>query len=175
MLILWRRIAKSSECRANLKIGREILNVVADQNQVTMKVINAHFIVGLIGHPVLFGHAIGRDHHAGAVVSEITMHEGLTFRVVTNKLKERGDLVVGRAEKAVCGHANVFDSQFFDGALLGSLLFGAAAKINHHGNTEVLQLAVAGCVRLSAAIEEFADFAGIRDARQIELFRNSGN
>ena len=69
----------------------------------------------------------------------------------------------GRPEKTVRGDGDVTHPERFDGALFRSLRGTCASQIDDNGNAQTLQLLIARTARLSSAIEELADVAGVGD------------
>ena len=56
----------------------------------------AHLVHGFVGGPTLFGHAVGRYHHTGAVVSQTAMHKDFFAFVVVHYLQKFGEYFIVR-------------------------------------------------------------------------------
>lgn len=56
------------------------------QEKVLVKMVRPHFVVGLVGRPVIHGDVICGDDHAGAIVAEEAMRENFLLLIVAQQL-----------------------------------------------------------------------------------------
>ena len=77
---------------AQLEQGREKLHKMSHQQQVFVEVKRTHFVVRLVRSPVFIRDSIRCDHHASAIVSEITVHKNFCLFVIAQQLQKRRHL-----------------------------------------------------------------------------------
>lgn len=147
---------------------------MAHQNQIRMKMEKTHLVIGLVGGPMLLGHAVCGDHHAGAIIAEVAMHKDFIFGMVSAQLEKLGNLIVAGSQVSARGDRHVAHSQRFNGALLRRL-WATVTKIDYDGDAQILQLLITGCVGLRAAIESVADLAGVWNAAYLKSFTKGKN
>ena len=127
-----------------------------------------HLVHGLLGGPVLFGHAIGSDHHADTIVAEPAVDEDLAARVGPHQFQEASKRRIAR-KGAVPGQSNVVHPE---GADLAALAVAIATEIDDQFNAEVVKLHEAFVSGLAAAIEMRRDFDQIRKAPDARRLRD---
>ena len=147
---------------------------MAHQNHVGVEVKESHFVICLVGGPMLLRHSVCGDHDAGAIVTVVAVHEYFLFRIVAKQLQKTGHLVVARAKESAGGKTDVTHSEALDDNSLGSVR-ARVPQINNDVDSEIFQLLIPEVARLSAAIQRIADLARIGNAPQFQFFAERQN
>ena len=128
-----------------------------------------HLVYGLLGGPFLNSDTISGNENPCAIFAEPAMNENLG--VVIKERKKLRYLIVRWIRPAANWNTDKINAQpvgFFLFLIARSGIFDA--KINNRRNADLFQLGKALNMWLSTAVKLLADFAGIRNTRDMDSF-----
>ena len=124
----------------------------------------SHFVHGLIGGPVFLGHAVGRNHHSGAVIAQAAVHKNFLALVVVHHLQEFGEYFVSRPG-TVPGNRHVFHPQALH---LFFFVFAVGMCIHHNIHAHFFQCPKTFAAQKASTIQRRGDLAEIGNAPFVE-------
>ena len=133
-MLLRRSGAQTVEGVAFAPVLREMLFIVgkagADASVEEVKAESFHFFFCFLSGPTLLGYAVGGNHHAGAVITEVAVNKNFFPGIVAKQLKELGeDIIPGKG--TFPEHGNVPHAEALDG-FMQVLIF--SFQTNHDGD-----------------------------------------
>jgi len=133
-----------------------------------------HFSYGLFRSPFLRNHAKGGDENAGAIVTEMAVHEDFLPRIVVEKREKLHDLFVGWGRPAIYRNVDEAHAERFGTLALPVDFFAVlGAQIDESGDAQDFQLREAHFFGLGAAKQDIRDFPGVRNSGDVEFLSMS--
>jgi hypothetical protein len=134
-----------------------------------------HFLQGLIGRPLFDGHAIGGDEDAGAIFTEMAMHEDFLRGIVAEKRKKLKHLLICGRSPAADRNMNETHAQGLDLLALPEDFRGILeAEIDDGADAEFLELGEPLGFGLSTTKEMIVDSAAIGNGGDAKFFAVGG-
>ncbi len=129
----------------------------------------------MFNRPFIRGYAISGDENAGAIFTEVAVHEDFLSRIVVEKREKLDDLFVGWGRPAIDGDVDKAQAKRFGVLALPFDFFAVlGAQIDDGGDAQYFQLREAHFSGLCAAIQSIGDFPGIRNSGDVQFLSECG-
>ena len=176
VLGLSRRSAEGREGRRGIQARREIADKGFHRRvPEAVEAEEIHFFQGLIGRPLLHGHAIDGGEHAGAIVTEAAVNEDLLPRMVAKKREKLDNLFIGWRRPAADGNVDKAHAQRFGVPALPKYLFAVfPAQIDNGGDAQYFELRETDFLGLCAPVKEIRNFTGVGNSGDVKFLPKGG-
>ena len=172
MSVLRGRSAEGCEGGCGIQASGEIVNKRFHRGvPEAVEAEEIHFFGGLVGGPLLDGHAIDGGENAGAIVAEAAVQEYFLPGIVAEEREKLDHLFVTGRGPATNGNVDEAHAQGFGVLALPDDFFAIlAAQIDDGSDAQNFELREAHFTRLRAAIQDIVDFSGVGNSGDVKFF-----